>query len=506
MRNWRFDLCRGAWRAPIYVIQQHDRASAARPYNQLSYSFSKRSTQRQINKFFMPTTPKTLLNESKLLFLLALPLIGSGVIDNSLGFFSTIFLAHLSQEALAAGALVGWMFATLMVIMWGALSAIATLVSHRHGAKDHLGVSRVLRDGMIFAVCAAIPSMLLIWHSAPILLLIGQNPQMVALAQPYFHSLTWAIFPDLIFTVLLHFVTGLGHMRTNLFFITLWVPINIFLNYILIFGKFGAPALGIAGIGWGMTISFWIVTTLMAIYILLNKNYRIYCLHAIRNQHPSSLKELLRTGLPIGLMFCLEIAFFTSVTLIMGTISSDALAANQITLQFLGQFSVVSFCFAQAVTVRMGHCLGAGDPATAERAGYLGMLMALFFMCIAAVIYWTLPQQLISIDLDPSITKNSAVIEIAKQLLMICAFFQIFESIRISAFGALRALKDTRFTLLITILTFWIIAIPLGYFLAIKLHWEGNGLWWGIVTSQFIGAIILVQRYRYRIKSYFHAQ
>lgn len=98
------------------------------------------------------------------------------------------------------------------------------------------------------------------------------------------------------------------------------------------------------------------------------------------------------------------------------------------------------------------------------------------------------------------------MIEIAKQLLMICAFFQIFESVRISAFGTLRALKDTRFTLLITILTFWIIAIPLGYFLAMKLHWVGNGLWWGMVTSQFIGAIILVRRYRYRIKSYFHVQ
>lgn len=279
---------------------------------------------------------KVLLSESKILFLLALPLIGSGVVENSLGFFSTLFLAHLSQEALAAGALVAWMFATLMVIMWGTLSAIATLVSHRHGAKDDIGVACVVRDSLILAIVATIPCMLLIWNLAPILLLVGQSPQMVALAQPYFHSLAWAIFPDLIFTVLLHFVMGLGHMRTNLVFILLWVPINIVLNYSLMFGKFGLPALGIAGIGWGMSISFWIVTILMAFYLLFNKHYRVYCQYLINNHQTSTLAELLRVGLPMGLMFCLEIAFFTCITLIIGTISSNALAANQITLQFRG--------------------------------------------------------------------------------------------------------------------------------------------------------------------------
>lgn len=449
------------------------------------------------------TPIKTFLSESKILFLLSLPLIGSGILENSLGFFSTIFLAHLSQEALAAGALVGWMFATLMVIMWGTLSATSTIVSHRHGAKDDVGVARALRDSLIFAMLAAIPAMLLIWNLTPILLLLGQNPKTIALAQAYLHALTWAIFPDFIFTVLLHFVTGLGHSRTNLFFTLLWVPLNIFLNYILIFGKFGAPALGIAGIGWGLTISFWLITTIMALYLLLNKSYRVYRQHLIHNPIPSALAEILRIGLPMGLMFCIEVAFFTCVTLLMGTISDTALAANQITMQYLGQLSTVSFCLAQAVTVRMGHRLGAGDPAAAQRAGYIGMLMALIFMIVVAFIYWIFPYQLISVDFDVHSAQHHSVVELAKQLLLICAFFQIFESIRITAFGALRALKDTRFTLLISILTFWMISIPLGYFLAMKLHWDGYGVWSAMVISQMIGAAILVRRYQQRIKNYY---
>lgn len=449
------------------------------------------------------TTIKTFLNESKILFLLALPLIGSGVVENSLGFFSTLFLAHLNQEALAAGALVVWIFGTLMVIMWGTLSAVATLISHRHGAKDVIGITSILRDSLLFATLAAIPCMLLIWNLAPILLLVGQSPHMVALAQPYFHALVWAIFPDLIFTVLLHFIVGLGHTRTNLAFILLWVPLNILLNYGFIFGKWGLPALGIAGIGWGMSISFWLITLILLLYLFINKNYRIYWQNLRHNSQPSTLNELLRIGLPMGFMFCIEVAFFTCITLIMGTLSNHALAANQIVMQFSGQFSVLNFCFAQAITVRMGHCLGANDPATAKYTGYSGMVMAFVFMILIGVIYWLFPEQLIHIDLDPHISQNQPVITIAKQLLLISAFFHICESIRITAFGALRALKDTHFTLLVSILTFWLIAIPLGYFLATQWHWEGKGLWWSMVLSQFIGATILVWRYRQRIKAYF---
>jgi MATE family multidrug resistance protein len=342
--------------------------------------------------------------------------------------------------------------------------------------------------------------MLLIWNLDVILLNIGQDPHMIALAKPYFHAMVWAIFPDLMFTVFLHFVMGLGHMRTNLVFTLLWVPLNIFLNYCLIFGKFGLPALGIAGAGYGMAISFWIIASIMAVYLLLSKTYRIYFQHIFHNAIPSALMELLRVGLPMGLMFCIEIGFFTCITLIMGTLSSHAVAANQITMQFLGQFSTVSFCFAQAITVRMGHCLGAQDILVAKRAAYIGMFMAFSFMCVVAVIYWLFAEQLVHLDLDPMIASNSKAIAMAKQLLAICAFVQIFESVRLTAFGALRALKDTRFTLLISILTFWLIAIPLGYWFAMKLQWEGNGLWWGMVISQFIGAVILVWRYQKRMR------
>lgn len=440
--------------------------------------------------------------ESKVLLLLALPLIASGLVENSLGFSSTLFLAHLSQEALAAGALVNWVFATLMVIMWGTLSAVSTTVAHYHGAQDHAGVARVFRDGLTLAILASIPAMILIWNLAPVLLLMGQDPKTVILAQGYLHALTWVIFPDFIFTVLLHFVTGLGRSRMNLFFTLLWIPINIFLNYGFVFGQFGFPALGIAGIGWGSAISFWFITVVMFCYMLYSKKFRIYRDHLRHNKQASTLRELSWVGFPMGLMFCIEIGFFTCVTLLMGTISNSAVAANQITLQFLSASTVVVFCLAQATTVRMGHMLGAGDKTIAERVGYLGMFIGLLYVILIALIYWIFPYQLIGLDLNLHVAGNQLAIELAKQFLMICAFFQIFESIRLAMFGALRGLKDTRFTMFISLLTFWGIALPLGYWVGIKLHGGGQGIWWMMVFGQLIAAIILIWRYRVKIREY----
>lgn len=448
------------------------------------------------------TSSKILFSEASILLVLALPLIASGVLENSLGFFSTIFLAHLSQEALAAGAIVGWTFATLMVIMWGTLSAVSTMVAHCHGAQDDAGVTRVLCDGLVVAVLAAIPATLLIWNLSPLLLVLGQKPAMVALAQPYLHGLAWAVFPDFIFTVLLHFVIGLGHSKTNLVFTLLWIPINVFLNYVLMFGKWGFPDLNIAGIGWGGAISFWIITTAMAAYIFFSKRYRVYRGYLFKNPKPAHISEIFRVGLPMGFMFCIEIGFFTCVTLVLGTIGEKVLAANQIAMQYLGVFSMISFCFAQAVTVRIGHRLGAGDYAAAERTGYLGMSMAFVLMLFSAVFYWVFAYQMISIDLNVHAAKNHEVVQLAKQFLAICAVFQIFESIRITAFGALRGLKDTHYSMLVSILTFWIIALPLGYGLAVWLQWGGNGLWAAMVISQMVGAAILVNRYKRLIKCY----
>jgi len=443
--------------------------------------------------------PKVIFDESKILLLLAFPLIVSGIIESSLSFFSTLLLAHLSQEALAAGALVNWIFATLLVTIWGTLSAVSTLIAYQYGAQNHIGIIDILRSSLFFVTVISIPCMLIIWHLSSVLLWLGQDPKLIALAQPYLHGLTWAIFPDLIFTVLLQFVIGLGHTKTNLFFTLLWIPINISLNYMLMFGKFNLPALGIAGIGWGTTISFWLIAIIMVAYLLISKDYQFYRQQFVSKIQLSSLREILFVGFPIGVMFCIEVGSFTFITLLIGKIGNIALAANQIALQFLTYFSVISFSLASAITIRMGHRLGMNDKKTAKLTGYIGISTTVIFMCFIAVIYWKFPQQLIELDINSHLTKNHSIVETAKKILLICAFFQIFDGMRIATFGALRALKDTRFTLFVSAIIFFMITVPILCLMGASFNWQSINIWWGMVLSQVVMATLLMRRYRYKI-------
>lgn len=433
-----------------------------------------------------------------LLIWLAIPLILSGLIESSIGFFSTLFLAKLGQEALAAGALVNWLFVTLMVVLWGTLTAMSIWVSQKQGEKDQMSIARLLRDGLLLAVLLVLPTFVLLWNISPLLLLAGQNPATVLLAESYLHALSWGLLPDFVMLVLLQFLIGLGHTRTSMFFTLFWVPISIFCNYILVFGKWGFPQLGIAGIGWGMTLSYWLTTGFLILYLLFHPAYRTYFNHLFVLDKPFFILKLLKVGVPIGAMYCIEIGFFLALTLCMGKLEDAALAANQIVLQYLGQLTAVVFAIAQAITVRMGHLLGAKDHSGAHRASFAGILIAASFMVVIALIYWIVPQYLIEIDLNLTDPNNKKIIDYAIQFFFIAAIFQLLESIRIALFGALRALKDTHFTLLVSIFGFWCMALPIGLLLSHYFKLGGIGLWWGMVIGAASGVLLLYCRLKYK--------
>jgi MATE family multidrug resistance protein len=251
------------------------------------------------------------------LTILLIPLVLSGFIESSVGFLSTLFLAHLGTSELAAGAVVQWIFFTLIVILWGTLTSISILISQKYGAKDEKGVVQVLFDGLVLSFLMVIPAFILLKNIAPILIAIGQDKTMVAYANDYLSGLSWALLPDFVGLVLLQFLIGLGHTRTNMAFSLLWVPLNIFCNYGLIFGKFGFPALGMGGIGWGTALSYWITTILLLVYLCVKQNYRRYFAALLSIRKTRFLKELCQIGLPMGLMYCIEI--FLSIDFIDGT-------------------------------------------------------------------------------------------------------------------------------------------------------------------------------------------
>jgi MATE family multidrug resistance protein len=425
---------------------------------------------------------------------LAIPMAFTGMVGAAPAFFETLFLAHVDQTTLAAGALVSWLYGVFVVILFGILSAINVLIAHQHGAQNKMNVSHVMRDGLYIAILLTIPAFLLFWNMAPIFTLFGQKPYVVTLSQLYLHALSWGLFPCFISIVLLEFLIGLGKTRALTFFTVLGVLLVVCFSYMLIFGKWGFPALGIAGAGWGMTIAYWMITIILVIFLFMHKEYKPYLYGIFKRNKPFFIWELLRVGTPMGVMYCIEVAFFFSLTLLMGSLGSQTLAANQIALQYMGAFMTIIFSIAQAITVRMGHLLGAEDGKAAKIAGYLGVVISGIFMCVIAIFYGLFPMVLISADMDVHNPNNIVIVNEIKKLFAISAIFQIFEAMRIALFGVLRALKDTKYTLLISFVSFWCIALPLGYALEIYGRLGGQGLWWGMTVGALISVALLYRR------------
>lgn len=233
-----------------------------------------------------------------------------------------------------------------------------------------------------------------------------------------------------------------------------------------------------------------------------HKEYSRYFNQLLNFSKPSYLFELISVVAPMGMMYCVEVGFFFALTLVMGTFGRALLAANQIAMQYLGTLMSVLFSIAQAVTVRMGHLLGEGDEISAESVGYVGVSISVTLMLGIIFIYWFFPASLISIDFDIHNPINKDILHFGIQFLAVAAIFQIFESARISLFGALRALKDTRFTLFISIISFWCLALPIGYLLATKVSLGGIGLWWGMALGAGFSVLLLLWRFQTKVRYY----
>ncbi len=443
------------------------------------------------------------------LWKLALPLVLSGLLESSLGLTNTLFLSKLGPEDLAAGALVIWFFATLMVIVWGVFTGISVLVSHQFGAENTKAIASILRDAVFLSLLLTIPLFFLIWNLGAVFILLGQSEQMVLKAEPYMHALAFSVLPDLVGLSFMQFLIGLGKTKTNLIFSLSWVPLNIFLNYVLVFGALGFPHLGMAGLGWGACLAYWITSLGLGLYLFLHPAYEKYIQALNLFSRVKYLWDLIKVGLPMGLMYSLEIGYFFTLSLMMAKLGLDEIDGNQIALQYLGFLSTFSFAMAQAITVRMGHALGAKNPAIANRAACAGILTAMSLMTVVFLIYLFLPSLLISFDFNLNNlnqTHHANLITQATKFLALMGLFQLIESARLTLFGALRAYKDTRFTLISSVFCFWGLALPLGYFFA---HHEflylnfGSGSYWLCASfGALVNVFLLSLRYKFLKKKY----
>ncbi len=435
-------------------------------------------------------------NDLSPLIKLAVPLAVTALVQSSIWFFQTLFLAHVSVETLAASSLVNWFFGTVAVILFGTLSSINILVAYKHGANDDEGIMRVARDGILLAILLVIPAIFLLWNMADLFAWMGQSRSVVVLARAYLNALFWGLLGDFITMAFFEVMIGLGHTRAILVFSTLFVLLNIFLSYTLILGRFGFSQLGMAGAGWAMAISYWITFVIFLAYLWSRKMYRYYFRDIFKLVPTQHIVELFKLGIPMGGMYFVEVGFFFILALMMGLLGSQYQAANQVALQYLNLVINIVFAIAQAITVRMGHLLGSDQPKSAEKAAYVGIGLSVIVAFVSAITYWVLPELLIAVDVNIHDPKNAKFVELARNFLAICAAYQFIEAIRITYFGALRGLKDTHYSLISSLIGFWFISIPIGYLLAIYFKFGGLGFWWAMILGSVMSALLLAQRFR----------
>lgn len=435
-------------------------------------------------------------NDVASLLTLALPMIFMGVIQSGVMFFDTIFLAHLGKNVLAAGALVNWLFATFIVVLLGSLSAINILISNKFGEENHKAIAQIFREGLWLAIFIIPFAFLVFWFIGPVFGWFGQSTETVQLATSYLHALAFATIAWFPMMVCFELIMGIGDMRVMMAGNIVMVLLNILFNYLFIFGKFGFPALGIAGAGCGMAISYTITLIGLLVFLINQSKYKPYFKSLLTFEKPAFWVELLKTGIPIGVMYCFELAFFLALTLFMGAYNAELLVPNQITLQYGTLILTSAFAIAQAVTIRMGHLLGAKEIPAAKKANDAGIFLTLLVMGLAAIIYLVFPNQLIGLDFDVNDRTNSSIFYYTRQFLIVSAFYQIFEGVRIALFGALRSLQDTRFSLIASIIGFWAIPFPVGYLLAHYTNLGGTGMWWGMTLGAIVNMGLLHWRFR----------
>jgi len=448
----------------------------------------------------VPLLPDALRTELRATLRLAGPVVAAQLAHISMSFVDTVMVGRLGPEALAGVALGNTVFFFFAIMGMGMVRAVGPLVSQAVGAEDPRAVGHSVRQGLWLAGGLGLVVLIILSNVEPVLRWTGQRPVAIEGATRYLDAIRWGILPFLGFTALRSFVEGLSRPLPVTIISFVGVAVNIGANELLMFGHWGLPALGLAGTGWASTIVFSVLFGALAVLVHRADPFAEHGVFArIREPDPSTLRELVWVGAPMGASRGIESSLFTITTVLMGMLGTTALAAHQIALQCAAFAFMVPLGIGMAGTVRVGRAAGARDEAGARRAGGVAMGLATVFMAGTAALFWTLPRPLVGLYLDLSDPGNAEVIALAVQLLGVAAVFQLFDGLQVAAHGALQGLKDTRVPMGIAMVTYWGIGLTTGYLWGVRGGGGPEALWWGLVVGLAAAAVLLVLRFHRQV-------
>jgi MATE family multidrug resistance protein len=438
--------------------------------------------------------------EARELLRLAVPLAATQLAQMIILATDTLMLGHFSKQALAGAAIGNTIYFLAWLMGSGVPMAVSPVIAHIQGEHGTSGRERrririAVRMGLWTAGLTSLPLMAALIFARPILLALHQEPALADGAAIFVSGIAVGLPFALGFQVLRSFSTALSRAVPPLVVIVLAIGWNAAFDYVLIFGHFGLPRMGLLGAGIASASSnIFSFVALLAIILAAPAMRRYHILHRLWQPHWKSLVELMRLGFPIGLTRVFELALFNAATLAMGTFGISPLAAHQIAITIPSLTFMIPLGIGLAATVRVGLAAGAGDQVAARRAGFAAIAMAAIFMTGAALVLLLWPRQIASLWL-PDIPANADVLALAVLYLHVAAAFQLVDGIQVSASMALRGLKDAHGPMWIAGGSYWLAGAPVCVLLGFGLHMQGLGIWIGLAFGLLVAAITLTTRF-----------
>ncbi len=432
------------------------------------------------------------------MLLLAWPMVLTNLAQTAMTATDVMMMGRVGPAALAAGTLGSNVYFAPMIFGLGLILATSPMMARELGRKSSSvrDVRRTVRQGMWVGLFVAIPIWFLLWQTEAILLAMGQDPDLSALAADYMRALQWALLPFYWYIVLRSFTSALERPGWALVVMVGAVTFNVVANWALIFGNLGFPALGIVGAGIATTASSTLMFAGMVLVVTMDRRFRRYAIFGRfwRADWPR-FRELVRLGLPIAGVLALEVSVFNAAALLMGLIDAISLAAHAIAIQIASITFMVPMGLGQAATVRVGRAFGANDRDGITRAGWTAFVLGVGFMAAVALVMLLAPRALIWAFIDMDDPVNLPVIEMAITFLALAALFQIVDGAQAVGRGMLRGLHDTTVPMIYAAIGYWAIGMSLGVALAFPLGFDGIGIWIGLSVGLAVVAVLFITRW-----------
>jgi MATE family multidrug resistance protein len=415
-------------------------------------------------------------------------------------FIDNIMVGQLGTAELAAVSLGNSFMFIAMSIGIGFSTAITPLIAEADASNNFEKAKSTYKHGLFLCTTLGILLFLLVFFSKPLMYFMQQPEEVVALAIPYLNLVAFSLIPLVIFEAIKQFSDGMSMTKYPMYATLLANIINVILNYLLIFGKFGFPEMGMVGAALGTLIS----RVIMVIYLWTLLRYKERSRNIVRNIKFFALdllmiKKIVNIGSLSAMQMFFEVAIFTAAIWLSGLLGKNSQAANQIALNLSSMTFMVAMGLSVASMIRVGNQKGLQNYKELRRIAFsiflLGILLAVFFALLFFIFHKSLPNVYVDLNDATNYKDNMEVLSIASNLLLAAAFFQISDSIQVVVLGALRGLQDVKIPTILTFISYWVVGFPVSYFLGKEEMYGSFGIWLGLLAGLTTASILLFIRF-----------